>query len=67
MNQAALLQITDIETIRLKYHEVLGDRIHTDGSHTLYNRGVIDGMEILLLALCESIKSRPQIGVDIAS
>ena len=61
MEKSALLQITDIDTIKLKYQQVLGDRIHTDGTHSLYNRGVFDGMEILLLSISESMRNRKQI------
>lgn len=58
MEKQDILQITDIETLRQKYLEILGERVHTDGSHPLYNKGVFDGMEILLTALSASMKDR---------
>jgi hypothetical protein len=61
MEKAALLQITDIETLKLKYQEILGERVHSDGTHPLYNKGVFDGMAILLSALSESMQKRKQI------
>ena len=61
MEKAALLQITDIEPIKSKYHEILGERVHSDGTHPLYNKGIFDGMAILLAALSESMQNRKQI------
>ena len=61
MLKSEILTLTDIETIKKNYITLLGDRIHTDGSHPLYNKGVFDGMEIILSALSESIKNRKQI------
>ncbi len=61
MDKAALLQITDIETIKRKYQEILGERVHSDGTHPLYNKGVFDGMAILLSALSESMQARKRI------
>jgi hypothetical protein len=61
MDRATLLQITNIETINRQYVKVLGDRIHTDGTHTLYTKGVIDGMEILLLSLEASMTNQKKI------
>lgn len=65
MEKAALLQITDIETIKRMYHEILGERVHTDGSHPLYNKGVFDGMSILLSALSSSMTDRKQIASQV--
>lgn len=67
MDKTALLQITDIETLTLKYQTILGERAHTDGSHPLYNKGVFDGMEIILTALSESMASRRRIANDDAA
>jgi len=58
MDRATLLQLTDIETINQKYEEVLGDRIHREGTHSLYNRGILDGMEILLEAISDSMNKK---------
>ena len=61
MEKAELLEITDIETVTRKYQEILGERVHSDGTHPLYNKGVFDGMEIIISALSESMKKRKQI------
>lgn len=67
MDKSTLLQITDIETINRQYARVLGDRIHTDATHTLYTKGIIDGMEILLLSLEESMGRQQRITDQSAS
>lgn len=61
MKNKEILQITDIETIKLKYQEILGERIHTDGSHPLYLRGLFDGMEVFIAALSQSMQDRKRI------
>lgn len=64
MEKQELLQITDIETIQKKYHEILGERVHSDGTHPLYLKGLFDGMEVILTALSHSMKERKQITDD---
>lgn len=61
MERSDLLQITDIETIKRKYQDILGERVHTDGTHPLYNKGIFDGMAIILEAITESINKRKKI------
>lgn len=64
MEPSDLIQITDIDTLTAKYTEILGDRVHTDGSHPLYNKGVFDGMAIILSALSESMRERKRLSME---
>jgi hypothetical protein len=61
MNTRDLITITDLDTLNRVYLETLGDRVNTDGSHTLYQKGIFDGMEILLKALSISIQNRAKL------
>lgn len=61
MEKAELLELTDIEVIKEQYRRILGERVNTDGSHPLYNKGVFDGMEIILTAISISLKARKRI------
>jgi hypothetical protein len=61
MEKRELIQLTDVETIRACYAEVLGERVHSDGSHPLYNKGVLDGMEIMLLSMQKSMTERKKL------
>jgi hypothetical protein len=61
METPDLMRLTDVETLIKHYREVLGERIHTDGTHPLYNKGVFDGITIMVAAMSESIKARKKI------
>lgn len=61
METKELLQITDINTIQKKYQEILGERVHSDGTHPLYLKGLFDGMEIIVKALSYSITERKKL------
>ena len=64
MEKQELTQLTSIEDLTAAYHEVLGDRIHTDGTHTLHTKGVLDGMEVMIVALSKSIGRRKKLTGD---
>lgn len=59
MTKTEVFKLTDAETLIAKYHEIMGEDIHTDGSHTLFNRGVFAGMEILAAAIAASSENVP--------
>ena len=61
MNTRDLITITDLDTLNQVYLETLGDRVNTDGTHSLYQKGIFDGMEILLKALSISIQNRAKL------
>lgn len=58
MDKSEVMNFTDIETITAVYEEVMGEALLTDGTHTLFNRGVYTGMEVLATAIAKSMTAR---------
>lgn len=61
MEKQELMRLTSVDAITEQYYSILQDRIHTDGTHPLYLKGVFDGMEIIISALSNSINERKRL------